>query len=243
MIKLIIVDDEINICNQIKFIIEQNFQSIINIVGVANNTNQAAEMLDNLQPDIALFDIELPTINAIEFLKEKKTKANIVFISAYNEYAMQALKLHALDFLHKPINESELIETLNWVIENRAKQSNNLKEVLNNFDQKTRITIHTVNEKIFLNIADIIYLEAMASYCKFYYVHNNSKKYCIASKPMNFYEDVLGSTFIRIHKSYIVNTNFVVKTEQNNTIVLQHQIKLEISRRRIAIVNQILKLM
>jgi two-component system, LytTR family, response regulator len=231
-LKLIIVDDEEMICNYLKLIIEKYFSEKILVCGIANDTHEAKQLLEKHKPDIALFDIHLPSENSIEFLKKQTYNAEIIFVTAYDEYAINAFKLHALHYLTKPINETELCEALQFAIDKKNKSSTTVQHFdLNQFSDSTSITLRTTKGMIIQELKKIVYLEANGSYCNFYYEQQAAVKSIMISKPMSYFESILGLNFMRIHRTYIINLKHIVSLN-NNVVKLQHNIQLDVAMRR-----------
>jgi DNA-binding LytR/AlgR family response regulator len=235
---IIIVDDEPKLCRQLERIVEENFADQLKIVGIAHHTTQAADLLDTHQPDIALFDIHIPAVNAIEFLKQRNDKTKIIFITAYDEYAIQAFRLHAIDYLNKPINSEEVINAINFGLQQLAYAPVHTKELLQEIDSKEHLVVNTQLERIQLVIKNILCLEAHGSYCMIYYEDNSSLKKILTSRPLGFYQELLGDAFLKIHKSHSINMLYLKSIEQNKFAILPYNLSLEISRRKIADVNK-----
>jgi two-component system, LytTR family, response regulator len=241
MAKLIIVEDEIAISKYLAYIVKENFRHSIEVVGIAHNTCDAAALLDSHHPEISLFDIHIPHENAIDFLAKREDKTNLVFITAYDGYAMAAFKLHAVDFLTKPVNEESLITTLQWILDNKIKQGTEpAHEVIKSLNVRDQLTINTHNGKYFIPLADILFVEASGSYCIFNYSEKGDTKKITASKPLNYFEDILGPNFVRIHKSTIANLRHAKVLDSNRNLVLHNATTLEVSARRVTEVMKLL---
>jgi DNA-binding LytR/AlgR family response regulator len=239
--KLIIVDDEPNICVYLQSVILEQLQDKFTICGIAHNTDEAAVLLNEHQPHVALFDIHLPSENAIDFLKKRSDKASIIFITAYDEYALPAFKLHAIDFLTKPVNQIELVESLTWyyesIVKNKAVKT---QEQLADLSKRTHISINTHHGLFVIPLSSIILIDAHSSYSEFHYVEDEVCKAIYCSKAINYFEDALDDTFIRIHKSTVVNSQHIVKVTKERQVVLRGELKREISTRKFAELKQFL---
>jgi two-component system, LytTR family, response regulator len=229
---LMIVEDEKLICQYLTNFVEQHFADDISICGVAHNTSEAKQIMEIHKPDIALFDIHIPTENAIEFLKKQTYDTEIIFVTAYDEFALDAFKLHALNYLTKPIDDLQLKEAIGMAIEkinmkNVYRYGNNLATL----NETHSITLVTQKMIIVIRIEQIIYVEAKGVYCAFFYEEDSRLKSIIVSKPLSYYESVLQDKWMRIHRSYLINTFFVESIKEYH-VYLKHDIQLEIAKRR-----------
>lgn len=184
----------------------------VHVIGEAANIDDALILIRNNDLDLVFLDVEMPYGNAFDLL-EKVGDINFetVFVTAYNHYAIEALNAHASYYLMKPISIDELIKAVDYVTEIKTKEDALQDEVL---IPKTRsidgkITIPQQSGFEILNTADILYCKADDNYTEIY-LNNNKKK--LVSKTLKYFEDALiEASFARVHKSYLVNVNQVVK--------------------------------
>lgn len=182
------------------------------IFGEASNVDEALVLIRNNNLDLVFLDVEMPYGNAFDLLDKVGDRAfETVFVTAYNHYAIDALNAHASYYLMKPISIDELIKAVDYVVEIKTKEDALQDEVLvpktNNINGK--ITIPQQNGFEVLQTADIMYCRADDNYTEIY-LNNNKKK--LVSKTLKYFEDALtASGFARVHKSYLVNVNEVVK--------------------------------
>ena len=183
----------------------------VNLLGEASSIKEAKECIAKTNPDLVFLDVEMPFGNAFDLLDQLPNRSfETVFVTAYNQYAMDALNTHAAYYLMKPINIDELIKAVEYVTEIRSKE-----EVLN--DKVLQPKLKRVEGKItlpqqdgfhVLNISDILYCKADDNYTEIYL----EKKKILVSKTLKYFEEALSDfAFARIHKSYLVNVNEVVK--------------------------------
>lgn len=184
----------------------------VNILGEASNVEEALVLIRNNDLDLVFLDVEMPYGNAFDLLdKVGDINFETVFVTAYNHYAMDALNAHASYYLMKPISIDELIKAVDYVTEIKTKENALQDEVLipktNTVNGK--ITIPQQNGFEVLNTSDILYCKADDNYTEIY-LNNNKKK--LVSKTLKYFEEALnGASFARVHKSYLVNVNEVVK--------------------------------
>ena len=248
---ILIVDDEKRACTNLKSILIEYIDYAVNIVGFAHNSKNAEKLIKHLSPDVIFLDIEMPGENAFSFLERiSPFSFEVIFVTAYDEYAIRAFKLNAIDYILKPISIQELRNAMHK-LEERLKYKhiiaqNSYKELANNFTTKQspkKITIKDGSNIEILSFSQIIYIEAMGSYCRIHFNKAGLEKSCITSYPIAVYEDILPTDlFFRIHKSYLVNSNHFehIHKDDNILFVMKNGTKLPISRRRYSDLKQFL---
>ncbi len=183
----------------------------VNIVGEASNIDDALILIRNNELDLVFLDVEMPFGNAFDLLEKVGDRSfETIFVTAYDHYAIEALNSHASYYLLKPISIDELIKAVDHVISVKSKEDRLAENV-------TATNIEMINGKItipqqdgfeVLNVAEIIYCKADDNYTEIYI--NNSK--IVVSKTLKYFEDILSQyPFARVHKSFLVNVNEVVK--------------------------------
>jgi two-component system LytT family response regulator len=184
----------------------------ITVLGEASNVEEALVLIRNNHLDIVFLDVEMPYGNAFDLL-EKVGDINFetIFVTAYNHYAIDALNAHASYYLMKPISIDELIKAVDYVTEIKTKEEALQDQVLvpktNHVEGK--ITIPQLDGFEVLNTSDILYCKADDNYTEIYLSTNKRK---IVSKTLKYFEEALkDSGFARVHKSYLINVNQVVK--------------------------------
>ena len=242
----IIIDDEINLQHTLEILIKQNCPEI-NIIGKASSAKEGRQLLGENPVQLIFLDISMPNENGFDFLASiPKQDYAIIFTTAYEEYALQAIKANAIDYLLKPIDSSELKEAVTKAIayHNLRSQKDeiqkvyqesleNLTEQINSGEQIPKKI--TVVEKFGFRIVEIDtirYLEADSNYT---IIHLSNLEKIISSKSLGEFEKVLHPiTFFRIHKSNIINLNYLkgFSSFQGYFAILDDSTKLSISRRR-----------
>jgi len=207
----IIVEDEETSREILKNYLKKYCPNVL-IVGEASNVDEALVLIRNNSLDLVFLDVEMPYGNAFDLL-EKVGDINFetVFVTAYNQYAMDALNAHASYYLMKPISIDELIKAVDYVTEIKTKEDALQDQVLvpKTNSVSGKITIPQLNGFEVINSADILYCKADDNYTE---IHLNTNKKKIVSKTLKYFEDILiDGSFARVHKSYLVNVNEVVK--------------------------------
>jgi two-component system LytT family response regulator len=212
----------------------------IEIVAIVNSISLAQEAIKNLQPQLVFLDIEMPGGTGFELLENfNPINFDIIFTTAYDQYAIKAIKYSALDYLLKPIDPTELKEAINRFSSKKHDQNlinNQFKTLLNNIGGETshqKIAIPDGEGISFVKIADITHFQSDGSYTYMHLVGN--KKPTLISKPIGDYQEMLeNESFIRVHRSHLINIQYVdkyVKGDGGYTI-MSDGTKIEVSRRK-----------
>lgn len=233
MIKTLIIEDEIN-PRQVLVKMLKVIEPDIEIIGETGFVSEAVKMINTLKPDLLFLDIELEDGSGFDILKQIETfSAKIIFITAYNQYAINAFKYSAVDYLLKPIDPIDLQEAVK-----RAKKSINNetehKELLvllkNNINKKgQKIVLKTSEQRYVISVNDIIRLEADGAYTLF--ITNDQK--IIISKNIKYYQELLdGSVFIRCHQSHLINKNHIKGINNSGKLIMSNNDLVSISSRK-----------
>lgn len=209
-LKAILIEDEANSREILRNYLEK-YCNEVDLLGEAASIDEGLKLIAEKEPDLIFLDVEMPFGNAFDLLEQLPERTfETVFVTAYNQYALDALNQHAAYYLMKPINIDELIKAVEYVRE--IKQKENALE-----DKLLRPKLKSVEGKItlpqqdgfqVLNVADILYCQADDNYT---HIFLENKK-ILVSKTLKYFEDTLSDfAFARIHKSYLVNVNEVVK--------------------------------
>ncbi|MET4081861.1 two-component system LytT family response regulator [Pedobacter sp. UYP30] len=240
-LKTIIVDDEEFARSSLFFLLQQNCPQI-EIIGIAKSVAEAKELLERNHVDVIFLDIAMPGTNGFELIPAAtKQQAAVIFTTAYDQYAIRAIKANALDYLLKPIDIDELKEAVDKVegyLERMAKQGEqddrmiNLGNALAKDAEISKITLPFGQGFKMISVNDILYIEADSNYSV---VHLNSEEKITVSKVLREFEELLPSAqFLRVHKSTLVNLDYLVEYNNKNglQILLKNGVSLNVSRRR-----------
>ena len=238
MLKAILIDDEQSSLNSLKQKILQHCAEI-KIIAICDNPQKGITAIEELKPDLVFLDIEMPVINGFTLLQQLIYKNfELIFVTAYDHYAIKAIRYSALDYLVKPVEIEDLKNAIERAVQKRTDNIPNqqLELLLENITTERikfkRIAVPTTEGLQFIRIDDIIYLEASINYTKFYLTQNI--KY-VVSKTLKEFEDMLPEqTFFRIHNSYIINTNFVEQyiRGEGGQVLLSNGTTLDVSKRK-----------
>ncbi len=246
-IKALIVDDENKACVNLKSLLLDYVDPELNILGMANSTREAEEMALKYTPDVLFLDIEMPNENAFGFLDRiSPVSFEVIFVTAYDEYALRAFKLNAIDYILKPISIPELRnayaklkEKLSFkkLIAEQQMSYTDLSEQITSKAKGHKITLRGTNSLEVVEFADILFVEAQSSYSRIVFLKNGVEKELLLSHPLSEYEELLpDNVFCRIHRSYLVNTKHIKKISGDNAnqVMMNNGLLIPISRRRYA---------
>ena len=206
----ILVEDEANSREILRNYLKK-YCPKVNLVAEAASIKEGLELLSKHTIDILFLDVEMPFGNAFDLLEQVPDRAfETVFVTAYDHYAKDALNEHAAYYLMKPINIDELINAVDYVCEVKEKEASLQQGVLNTKVKgvEGKLTLPQQDGFQVLNVSDILYCKADDNYTEIYL----ENKKILVSKTLKYFEEALsGFPFSRIHKSYLVNVNEVVK--------------------------------
>lgn len=230
MIKAIILDDEIRGSGLLQHKL-QEFQEFLLVAAVFNDPQEALKQIPNIEADVLFLDVEMPFMNGFEFLEKiGQFDFEVIFVTAYNIYTLDALKANALDYLLKPVNNEEL-ELAIRKLQKRITQKEKLKKVdlIETRPNMARIALPTAEGIHLVKRDDILRVEAMSNYSIFY-LSNLSK--IIVSRTLKEFELLLENTqLLRINRSVIVNLDYIVKYRkgEGGTVEMLDGSEIEVS--------------
>ncbi|MCE7992074.1 MAG: response regulator transcription factor [Roseivirga sp.] len=215
-IKAVIVDDEFLARQRIIKLLEEHDE--VSLVGEAKNADQAVEVIKERAPDLVFLDVQMPGANGFSVLERLQLKKApvIIFTTAFDQYALDAFKVHAIDYLLKPFEQDRFDEAVNLAKEQlKMKRSASLNEqmmnLLSSYQQAdeehwTTIKLREKGREIYVKVDDLVYLETAGNYV----ILQTMEKQHLYRSTMNDLEAVLNpDEFLRIHRSFLVNKRFV----------------------------------
>lgn len=211
--RTLIVEDELNGQETLTLLLEQ-FCPQLQLIGLAATLEKAAELIKNKKPELVFLDIKLGTQTVFKLLDELETiDFEIIFITAYENFAINAIKFMAIDYLLKPVDIKELKLAVSRAEKNHKKRSSQyqLNALINNIKQEDntrhRIALATSDSYELVIVRDILYCTAEGSYTRFYLSKNQDR---FVSRHLKHYEQLLSNyNFFRPHQSCLINLNFV----------------------------------
>ncbi|MCU0437664.1 MAG: LytTR family DNA-binding domain-containing protein [Raineya sp.] len=239
MLKTIIIDDEESNIQVLSILIEENFSNL-KIVATAQNIQKGEEIIRLHKPDILFLDIQMPYGSGFDLLKNlKQSSMSVIFVTAYDQYAIKAFKISAVDYLLKPVALEDLQEAIDKCIKMRDFHLSNpiqYEDLLKNTTAKLNKRILVLNkysdEKI--QYQNIVYIEGDSNYSIIHTLEN--QKIMIAKTLKEFEELLCDETyyFLRLHKSYIINTQYIksIQKKEPASLTLINNQTVEIPQRR-----------
>lgn len=238
MLKAVLIDDEESNLSSLKEKLA-SYCPQVQVIAACDNATKGIDAIDSLHPHIVFLDIEMPVMNGFIMLQQLIYKNfELIFTTAYDHYAIKAIRYSALDYLVKPIEIEELKAAVAKAEEKRNHSYPNpqiellVEQLINKKNSFNRIAIPTTEGLQFIKVDDIIYLEASINYTHIYTTGQN--KY-IVSRTLKDFEDMLpAEIFLRIHSSYIINKNFAEKYIRGDggRVVLSNGVTLDVSKRK-----------
>jgi len=220
ILKTIIVDDEPDSVKLLQLQLAQHCPEV-EIAGAYNSSLKALPEIEKIQPDLLFLDIEMPVMNGFELLEKiLHLPFSVIFITAYNQYALKAFRFNAVDYLVKPIDADDLIEAVAKAVK-RVKPTTTQLSLLQKQmrgEPATKIAIPGQQGGIsFIDLNDIIYSEASNNYSKLILTDGNR---FIISKTLKDVQEVLEEEhFLRVHRQYIINLNHVKQFNRNEGVI------------------------
>jgi two-component system LytT family response regulator len=238
MIEVVLVDDEKKALESLQWELS-NFSAEVEVIATFTDPAEALVFLQRQSPDCIFLDIEMPTMDGFQFLEKMPDKeVPVVITTAYDQYAIQAIKKEALDYLLKPIDSDDLEDTLSKLRKRRADQELeistpqeiSLQTAWQTQSQK-KITINADGKLLFLEDQDILYAQSDGNYSTLYL--SDGRKIVLTKKLKEIELLLPGNVFFRIHNSYIINLNKVKEyLKTDGYVVLESNHKIPVSRKK-----------
>lgn len=231
--KTLLLDDEV-FCTDVLNILIQKHCPSLEVVAVFNDPMLALDYLTHHQVDVIFLDIEMPVLNGFDLLRRlPKLQSKVIFTTAYDQYALKAFRFNAIDYLLKPIDKTELVESAAKLKDIPLLSQSLIQYFIDwqNNPGTKKILLPIGQEIIFVNADQIICCEAEGSYCKVY-CEGQPKPYLLSRNLKDLEEMIQLPQFIRPHASWLVNTKFIDKIVKSEgmEIILSNQIHIPVSR-------------
>ena len=237
-LKAIIIDDEANSRNSLRQKIAMHCP-IVEINAECSGGEEGIKAIESIHPDIVFLDVEMPRMNGFVMLQQLKERDfELIFTTAYDHYAINAIRFSALDYLVKPIEVEELKVAVDRAQQKREEKSPNqrietlLHNLLDTKPGKSRIAIPSMEGLQFVDLSEIIFFAAESNY-SIIYLANNTR--ITVTRTLKDFEEILPSSlFIRIHHSYIINKDHVLKyiKGEGGRVCMSNGKQLEVARRK-----------
>ena len=242
MIRVIIIDDEPLAIDAIDLLLKKKFKEDVQVIATANAPQLGKTLIETHQPDLVFLDVEMPGMSGIDLARSFLNPTfRVVFVTAFDAYAIEAFRVSALDYLLKPIETDDLVRVITKIKNEIRKNENtlssqlqNLEKILahNNHTSESKIGIAMADKIVFVNITDISYCKAEGAYTHIFLVDG---KKIVASKSLGEFEHQLSNhKFFRIHHSLLINLHHVKEFQRfdGGYVIMENNVKLEVSHRK-----------
>ncbi len=238
MIRALIVDDELKSINVLETLINEHCRDI-EIAATCTTIHDAREAVEKHKPQLVFLDVEMPRENGFELINyfSEKKHFEIIFVTAYESYALQAIKVSAVDFILKPVTKEELVKAVDKAI-NKIQS--------NNFDKNWKLLVHNLNSEktsqligiptaeglTMVKISDIIYCESSNN---FTIINTINKQQYVITRHLVDYEELLEPFgFLRVHNSFLINMNQITKyvKGRGGEVFMSNGKRIEVSSRK-----------
>lgn len=235
MIRSLIIEDEVSAQKLLASILQEHIPTV-SIIGVAGSVKDAQVLIESLKPDLVFLDIELDDGNAFDLLERIEHRSfKLIFITAYDKYALKAFEYEAIDYIVKPYSPREIVKAVSQVEEKPDFHlfRDELIELLKKERyQNAKITISNAEGIDIIRLGNIIRLEGDRSYCRFFTLAGEK---IMVSKPLKDFENQLPiEHFFRVHQSHLINLNYVkkVSNEDGGYILMSNGDRVPLAKRR-----------
>ncbi len=244
MLRVFLLDDENSALTVLRHKLVKNFPEDVDVLGVSNDPEEALVYLSqDPKIDVLFLDVEMPGMSGIELLSQLPNRAfDVIFTTAFQQYAIDAIRKNAFDYLVKPIDETDLRAAVNRAFEKKAAQKNQIgksdfqtlaQNILKAQSTVSKLSVPTNEGILLIPVSDIIRIEGSGSYTT---IITATKQKVVASKNLSELEDMLAAhpIFFRVHKSHVVNLNHVIKyiRGEGGSAILSDGSEVEVARRR-----------
>ncbi len=242
MIRTIIIDDEPLAIESLELILKKKCREDVQVIASSNSPQMGKSLIEKHKPDLVFLDVEMPGMSGIDLVKSIANPGfHVVFVTAFDAYAVEAFRLSAMDYLLKPVYADDIIGVITKIKKELEKNENQLHVQLKTLEKllehsstagESRIGIAMADKIVFVNISDILYCEAQGVYTTIYL---NEGKKILASKTLGDFETQLTpNKFFRIHHSTLINLNHIKEFQRfdGGYVVMENNAKLEVSHRK-----------
>jgi two-component system, LytTR family, response regulator len=242
MIRTIIIDDEPSAISVLTTLLKKHCKDDVELLATSNSPEEGKQLIEQLYPDLVFLDIEMPGMSGVDLVRSFNAPTfRVVFVTAYDVYAVEAFRVSAIDYLLKPIGSEDVIKVIQKIkadVRNElgklSLQLQQLDKLLNNHTESSdqKIGIAMADKIVFINFANIIYCEASGPYTHVYLTDGQK---LVSSKALGEFESQLsGHKFFRIHHHYLINLNQVKEFQRHDGgyVIMDNNKGLEVSQRR-----------
>jgi two-component system LytT family response regulator len=236
-LRAILIDDEMTSLQNLKQKLVQ-FCKPVDVVAAVQKPEEAIMLIKDLQPDLLFLDIEMPKMNGFRMLEELGTcDAEIIFTTAYNHFAIDAMRISAFDYLVKPVSIEELENAVNRLLKKKSMQTHDRLSVLKqsiheNKSQENKIAVPLTDGLQFIVIKDIARIESSSSYSRIFLT--NGQTILVTKLLKEFEELLIPYRFFRVHHSHLINLNYIKKYLRGigGQVLMENGDLIDVARRK-----------
>lgn len=236
LLKTLIIDDENKARDTIKDMLNI-YCPEVTVIGEADSVLSGINAIKKLKPDLVFLDIKMPDGTGFDLLNRLDNKPfSLIFLTAFDEYAVKAFRFSAVDYLLKPLDPDELMTSIERVVESKENENQHIDALLNNLksikNDNKKIVLKTAESIFLVNVSDIIRCESTGNYTQFIILN---QKPVLVSKTLKEYDDILTDyNFFRVHQSHLVNLNHIIRLDKadGGTLVLTNDHTVPVSTRK-----------
>lgn len=242
MIRTVIIDDEPLAIDSLSLLLEKKCHEDVQVVATSNSPLLGKSLIDTHRPDLVFLDVEMPGMSGIDLVRSFENPTfRVVFVTAFDAYAVEAFRLSAVDYLLKPVDVNDIVRVISKIKNEIGRRDSQLNDQLLNLEKflahthassECRIGIAMSDKIVFVTISDIMYCEASGVYTNI--ILTDGRK-IVASKPLGDFELQLSvHKFFRIHHSTMINLKHIREFHRFNGgyVIMQNGTKLEVSHRK-----------
>lgn len=238
MLRAIIIDDNLHDKEVLEMILGKYCSKETNIIGIAKNVDSAYQLILETNPDVIFLDIELGNESGFDLLKKfTEYSFKVIFVTAYERYAVKAIKFNALDYVLKPVEIAEIVNAVQKVnasehISINAELKNLVHNLAHPYHKSNRVAIPVINGYKMVAIESILYCEAKKEYTNIYCTDQAFICSCV---NLGEYEELLQDySFCRVHHSFLVNKDHVIQyiKGEGGELMMENEITIPVSRRK-----------
>ncbi|MGC4021880.1 MAG: LytTR family DNA-binding domain-containing protein [Cyclobacteriaceae bacterium] len=234
MYKVLIIDDEIRGREMVLALLKKYFDTEIDTVAVAESVDEGVKAVTIHHPEIIFLDIEMPNVSGFElFNRIRQVDFEVIFVTAFSDYAIKAFKVNAVDYILKPLDVEEFKAAVSKAIKRikeKPAQNDSLIKVLKEFSKPTRIGLPLSEGSLFISVSEIVRCESSSNYTNIYL--DDGKHYLICRTLKEVEESLKGHKFFRAHRSHLINLEKVKMYSKSDggVITMSDHTKIPVSR-------------
>ena len=217
----IIIDDEPLAREEMQMLINET--SDLTILGDFSNAMIALDFLKNNEPDIIFLDIKMPLVNGLDFAEKIPKNCLVIFTTAYSQYALKSYELDAIDYLLKPIDKNRLEKSINKAVLYKNLLSNSTPKNTLESESDDFLFIKADRKFYKINHVDILFIEGLKDYVV---IHTKSQKLITAMNLKTIHQKISTKNFIRVSKSYVVNTDFIDSFDNHTIFINENEVPI-----------------